>query len=1089
MNCAVLFLIFNRPETTQQVFESIRAARPPRLYVAADGPRSGREGEVERCNEVRRIATNIDWPCDVKTLFRDSNLGCRLAVSSGIDWFFEQEEEGIILEDDCLPDPTFYRFCQDLLQKYRNDPRVAMVAGTNFNNSLTPSSEHSYFFSNLVQIWGWATWRRAWQLYDCDMKQWKDFYERDGLKQLGINKSIIDYVTPSFKRLANNEIDTWDYQWSFCVLSNAMYTAVPNVNLIKNMGFGNDATHSQDCGSPLSQLKLNQMKFPLVHPDSVTPDLNYDLHKIKLSTRSLSEKVMGKLTSGTTGVTSTLKRSHNIFRNIKYLTSQRPYPIEKPIVLQFPVTDICNSACQMCRIWENKSSDDISPDKLRKGLSNSLFSEVVSVGLNGGEPTLRKDLPEIVTVLFEKLPKLQFIALITNGYDYENVTKAIREIGEIVRVNNAYLNVMVSLDGYGEMHDRIRGKSGIFESAQKVIDFAVASPLVQNVQIGYTIIKDNVFGLADLFEYCQQRGLYIKYRLGIPHQRLYTQDLIDPYALTIEEKYHIVEFLEGLITHYEPNENQKFFYRSLIDQLVYNSPRKAGCDWQHRGATITSKGELLYCAVHSKVLGYFTDEDSQKLYFDNTPHLREIITTKCDACYHDYVGLPPKKDLVKQLATKSLQKLRMNHLAATIKNSIPRKWLHRHQFNRRLESFKNIADTAYPISLSVTNTKTKRILICGWYGTETLGDKAILGGVVYALRHVLNDMELTLVSLYPYVSEITCRQMPELKDAKIVTPAEGIRLVAGMDLVVFGGGPLMALISQIAEMEALFSTATRNKIPTLIAGCGVGPLGNIWFNESIKRILAQSSLRIYRDTKSRDLAASLGIPVTEDIVAEDPAFTWLHNQKKVLSAKTSSTLKVLLLGLRDFPYAEYASHLSKEKSLAAKERFERELVLALEELVVLHPDLIIRPLPMCTNHFGNDDRWFYRRLFRGNEALSKRLDLSLLGPELTPLEYSEAFRGATVALTMRFHSLVFALGLEVPAVAIDYTLGKGKVHSLAERFGVPYQSLVNIDSQFIVHEVSRLLLGPVPQAVGFNPRFCEELVAGLSRLKLTDNLE
>lgn len=171
MHSAVLFLVFNRPDTTRQVLDSIRQARPPRLYVAADGAREDRPGERERCERVRGIATDVDWPCEVHTLFRARNLGCKTAVSGGISWFFEQEEEGIILEDDVLPDQSFFVFCEELLERYRHEAKVTMISGDYFHgNNHQPTA--SYFFSRYTHIWGWASWRRAWQHYDREMAQW-----------------------------------------------------------------------------------------------------------------------------------------------------------------------------------------------------------------------------------------------------------------------------------------------------------------------------------------------------------------------------------------------------------------------------------------------------------------------------------------------------------------------------------------------------------------------------------------------------------------------------------------------------------------------------------------------------------------------------------------------------------------------------------------------------------------------------------------------------------------------------------------------------------------------------------------------------
>src|SRR5271165_4717676 len=184
MRSPILFLVFNRPETTRRVFETIRAARPPKLYVSADGPRAGRAGEPQRCDEARRIATSVDWPCEVKTLFRDANLGCKMGVSTGISWFFDQEPEGIILEDDIVPLPSFFDYCDELLARYRDDERVAMISGCNpIANDFRV--DESYFFARFCGIWGWASWRRAWRHYDVNISAWPAWRAESRLKNIG----------------------------------------------------------------------------------------------------------------------------------------------------------------------------------------------------------------------------------------------------------------------------------------------------------------------------------------------------------------------------------------------------------------------------------------------------------------------------------------------------------------------------------------------------------------------------------------------------------------------------------------------------------------------------------------------------------------------------------------------------------------------------------------------------------------------------------------------------------------------------------------------------------------------------------------
>ncbi len=241
MRSAVLFIVFNRPDTTKQVFEAIRKAQPPRLYVAADGPRHSKVGELGKCEEVRRIATAVDWDCEVKVLFREKNLGCKVGVSSGIDWFFEQEEEGIILEDDCLPCQAFFDYCDVLLSRYKNDTRIWNIDGSNY---LKIQDSDSYTFSKYALIWGWATWRRAWKEYDVNMRDYEALYQKNYMSNIWDRKVVQKYWENCLAMTFYNKIDTWDYQWMHTIWKNNGLSIRPGKNLIKNIGFRADATHT-----------------------------------------------------------------------------------------------------------------------------------------------------------------------------------------------------------------------------------------------------------------------------------------------------------------------------------------------------------------------------------------------------------------------------------------------------------------------------------------------------------------------------------------------------------------------------------------------------------------------------------------------------------------------------------------------------------------------------------------------------------------------------------------------------------------------------------------------------------------------------
>lgn len=284
---AVLMIVFNRPDTTARVFERIREAKPPRLYIAADGPRADRAGEPENCEQVRAIATRVDWPCEVKTLFRERNLGCKEAVSSAISWFFGQEEEGIILEDDCLPVNSFFRFCDIMLERYRYDTRIRHIAGSNLQFGKT-WGDVGYYFSNLTHVWGWAGWRRVWHDYDKDLKLYKAEEVRNRLSNIFDDPLTLDTWEDIFRKLKAGEIDTWDYQLTFINFFNNGLSVIPNQNLISNIGFGGSSTHTGDTANPYANLPTEEMG-DIVHPLYILPERQAD-HEIAKLIFNLEER-------------------------------------------------------------------------------------------------------------------------------------------------------------------------------------------------------------------------------------------------------------------------------------------------------------------------------------------------------------------------------------------------------------------------------------------------------------------------------------------------------------------------------------------------------------------------------------------------------------------------------------------------------------------------------------------------------------------------------------------------------------------------------------------------------------------------------
>lgn len=291
----VLFIIFKRAETTRRVFERIREARPSRLYIAADGPRDDRPGEAEKCAAARAVVENIDWPCEVFRLYHEKNLNCGKGPSTAISWFFEQEEQGIILEDDVLPHIDFFRYCDEMLERFKDDERIQLIAGSNYFYDGY-DSDVSYYLSSFMHIWGWASWRRVWQTYEFDLNRLSDEKMHSQLFKL-YPKPSAKYFWKIYQAMKQHQTDTWDYQLLMNQHYYNRYAISPYVNMVENIGIGGDdathttadtATSNHNIGSP----------YPLKHPEKVSTNLAADLIAMKNTgqyQRTLIERVYNKV--------------------------------------------------------------------------------------------------------------------------------------------------------------------------------------------------------------------------------------------------------------------------------------------------------------------------------------------------------------------------------------------------------------------------------------------------------------------------------------------------------------------------------------------------------------------------------------------------------------------------------------------------------------------------------------------------------------------------------------------------------------------------------------------------------------------------
>lgn len=291
----VLLLIFNRPDHTTQVMEQVREAEPSQLFVGADGPRAGYPDDADRCQRAREVATQIDWDCDVHTLFRDENLGCKEAVSTAITWFFEHVEEGIILEDDCVPHRTFFPYCSELLERHRGDERVMVISGNNFQPARC-TCDGSYYFSVYNHCWGWASWRQSWEHYDGNLEAWSNLRGTEWLQGWLDSKATAEYWKSIFDRVARGDVDSWAYAWTFSCWTQHGLSVLPSKNLVTNIGFGADATHTKAEDGKAEHLSIQPMSFPMEDPENVVRNYaadEYTAHNhfgVKTGLRRLADR-------------------------------------------------------------------------------------------------------------------------------------------------------------------------------------------------------------------------------------------------------------------------------------------------------------------------------------------------------------------------------------------------------------------------------------------------------------------------------------------------------------------------------------------------------------------------------------------------------------------------------------------------------------------------------------------------------------------------------------------------------------------------------------------------------------------------------
>lgn len=705
----------------------------------------------------------------------------------------------------------------------------------------------------------------------------------------------------------------------------------------------------------------------------------------------------------------------------------------KPSVIQFPINDICNAKCVMCNIGLRKRDREISTDELRQILRDPLFAEVRYVGISGGEPTLRADLAEIGQVLVESLPKLKGTGMITNAVRAEMVMERTMALSEVMKKEKIPFGVNVSLDGIGEDHDKNRGVAGNFESAEKVIRGLKEAGLP--VSIGCTLTPINCYDADDVLMWCEKNEIRnYEFRIAVDIKRLYNEGFTRKHPFTDQQRFHVMMFFDKLSTYPGVDSIHQQFYTSLVSQLAFGSKRTAGCDWRTRGVTLDSRGNISYCSVESAILGSALEQSAADIFTHGLSERRRILQEHCDSCQHDLLGPPPPRKLIQDsfLAIVSPFQKRIRGLS-------------RPDF--RVREKMNPARENRP-------ERWNHVLITGWYGTETAGDKAILGELVNFLKTRSPACRITLTSLDLKVSLQTQREMKELAELDLMDLKQesSLSLVQGVDAVIVGGGPLEE-IQETQYIWRMFVEANKHNKARILFGCGVGPVYTKQLREMVESVCRMATGGFLRDEESRQYALDMsGVSFQ---VACDPALAYFRRWFLQNRDANPGDSLIKLVALLRANTTEYLPDMPLEKLKSSNEDCARQIARILQDFSESN-DVRVNLLPMHSIPVGGDDRIFNRTVagfFKNGDRvyLEKRyLSLSQL---------LESILAADVALTMRYHGHLICMAFGIPLLSVDYTGESGKVSSLIRRIGYEQfsEKWNEIDSTRIHSNLQRLL--------------------------------
>ncbi len=702
------------------------------------------------------------------------------------------------------------------------------------------------------------------------------------------------------------------------------------------------------------------------------------------------------------------REAASLRREVRYNLLGQMFPI-KPTTINLMANDICNSKCEMCNIWKNEPEKTLSCDELRGILSDSLFDNLTHVGITGGEPSLNTNLADLVSVIVEKRSVVG-VSVITNAVALSSVISRIDQCAQVCKAANKHFSVMVSIDGVGEVHNRVRGKSHNFSNAIQAFEHFKSQGY--ETSFGSTITKTNCMQADAFLDYAIEHNMYGRFRVAENINRLYNESCSNVIRNFSEiEKYNLALFFFRVAASFEPSGLYRDTYKNIRNMLFYDAKRSVQCPYQTNAVVLNSDGSLLYCSPKSPEIGNALELSAKDIYISNVDIRKKIISNHCDNCIHDYHGnIKPLERIRQAFARRRRGRL--------------------YNFDTLLKRAGKIDCAA--CSGDFKNRQSGSVLIVGWYGTETAGDKAILWSIADRLSKRKSPPETIYISsLYPFVTDWTLREL-SLSNIKVVETYSGEfeKCCKSVDEIVVGGGPLMDLNELNHILYASIEAKMRNKCVSVV-GCGLGPLNVETYKRAVKEILRLSDYIELRDSKSGKYANTESL-VSDVLVTKDPAVDFVRYYLGGEGRQNSCSKKsnVIACYLRDWDQT-YAKGYTDAEFQAIKAKFECDVAKEIAEAAAaMGWDICL--YPMHTFYIGGDDRIFNRKFAKILESRLLELDadvsVMVANAPISPVEILSSMQASKFNICMRFHSVLFADQLDVPYIAIDYTNG-GKIEA------------------------------------------------------------